>query len=109
MKPGHEDAGPHQQEQTPSEPADPLFQKAISHHQAGQLAEAEALYREILPASPSHSGALYYYGMLALQIGQTAVALELIDGAIQVNPEYAEAYFSRGNALYVLQQYQPSA
>ena len=37
-------------------------------------------------------------------MGEAAKALELLDRAIQIDPKYAEAYFDRGNALFVLQQ-----
>lgn len=86
-------------------PVDPQLQRAIAHHSAGQLPQADALYRQILQLSPSHAVALHLLGVIALQSGQGAAALDLIDRAIQANPDYAEAYFSRGNALYLLQRY----
>ena len=36
------------------------FQTALAHHQAGRLAEAEALYRQILSVQPGHADALYF-------------------------------------------------
>jgi len=86
--------------------ADVLFSKAVAHHQAGQLPQAEALYRQILQAAPSHAGALNLLGVIASQLGQHGPAIDLIDKAIQINPQYAEAYHNRGSALYALQQYQ---
>src|SRR5664279_3321403 len=85
---------------------DLLFQRAMAHHQAGQLPQAEALCRQILKHSPLHPGALHLLGGIALQAEQYAKALRLFDRAIQVNPDDAEAFCSCGNALYVLQQYQ---
>ena len=114
MKKGRKNAFRSQAKQPPSrQPAisssamvDSWLQKAIAHHQAGQLPQAEALYRQVLQASPSHPVALHLLGVIACQSGQAAAALDLIDRAIQVNPEYAEAHCSRGNALFMLQQYQ---
>ena len=83
-----------------------LFQKAVASHQAGQLPQAEALYRQILQLSPAQPGALHYLGVLAHQVGQPAIAVELIDQSIQFDPDNAEAYSNRGNALIGLGQYQ---
>jgi tetratricopeptide (TPR) repeat protein len=113
MKTGRKNAFRHQVKRSLSkQPAssgppsvDLLLQKAIAHHDAGQLPEAEALYRQVLQVSPDHSVALHLLGVIACQVGQYATALELIDRAIQVNPEYAEAYYNHGNALFMLQQY----
>ena len=85
--------------------ADELFAKAVAHHGAGQLREAEALYRQILENTPGHAGALQFLGLLVYQGGQYAAALELIDRAIHVNPADAGTHFSRGNVLFSLQQY----
>jgi predicted O-linked N-acetylglucosamine transferase (SPINDLY family) len=85
--------------------ADELFAKAVARHGAGQLREAEALYRQILENTPGHAGALQFLGLLVYQGGQYAAALELIDRAIHVNPADAGTHFSRGNVLFSLQQY----
>jgi predicted O-linked N-acetylglucosamine transferase (SPINDLY family) len=104
----------HQGKQSPSKPpassgaatADSLLQQALAHHQAGRLPEAEALYREILQASPDHPDALHLMGALAYQVGQFTLGLELIDRAIQVNPNFAEAYNSRGSCLHAIEHFQ---
>jgi len=85
---------------------DLLLQNAMAQHNAGQLSEAEALYRQILQVNPSHTVALRLLGVIASQSGQSAKALELLDRAIQIDPKFAEAYFDRGNELYLAQQYQ---
>ena len=85
---------------------DALLQTAIAHHGAGQLPQADALYRQILQASPDHPDALHLLGAIAYQVGQHELALQLIDRAIQVNPGYAEAYSNRGSVLHALQRYQ---
>ncbi len=83
-----------------------LFQRAVASHQAGQLPQAEALYRQVLQVSPRHAGSLHYLGVLAHQVGQPALAVDLIGQAIQINPSNAEAYSNRGYALQALGQYQ---
>ena len=41
---------------------------ALRHHQAGNLPQAEQLYRQILQADPSHAESCHLLGMLALQL-----------------------------------------
>ena len=51
---------------------------AIGHHQAGRLAEAEAIYRQVLAQLPDHADALHLLGALACHTGHHAAAIELI-------------------------------
>jgi tetratricopeptide (TPR) repeat protein len=85
---------------------DELLQEGRAHHIAGRLGDAQTLYREILQASPNHPDALHLLGVIASQIGHYQLGVELIETAIEVKPDFAEAYFSRGNAQYALQQFQ---
>jgi protein O-GlcNAc transferase len=71
----------------------------LSHHQAGRLAEAEKIYRQVLAIQPNHAAALHLLGMLAAQIGQLDAAVELIRQAIRLKPDLAEAHNNLGNAL----------
>ena len=66
------------------------FEAAIGHHRAGRLAEAERLYRQILSQQPGHADALHLLGVIAQQVGQYDVAVELIGRAVAVQPTYAE-------------------
>jgi tetratricopeptide (TPR) repeat protein len=76
-----------------------LFAKAINFHQASKLAEAEALYRQILTIDPDHSGANHNLGLIASSVGRHVVAVELIGKAVSVRPDFAEAHCSLGIAL----------
>jgi len=75
------------------------FELAVQHHQSGRLAEAEALYRQILAADPRHAGALHLLGVVAHQVGQNDVAVELIRQATALKPDFPEAYNNLGIAL----------
>ncbi|MGA1983009.1 MAG: tetratricopeptide repeat protein [Acidobacteriaceae bacterium] len=86
-------------------PIDALLQQAIAHHQASQLPQAEALYRQVLESHPNHPVALHLLGVIACQTGQPADALELIDRAIASDPDNAEFHFNRANALFMLRQH----
>jgi protein O-GlcNAc transferase len=67
------------------------FEQAVAHHRSGRLAEAAALYRQILQSNPNDAEALQMLGLAAHQGGNTAEALELVGRAIAVNP-HAAAY-----------------
>src|ERR1044072_6521060 len=65
------------------------FVLAFRAHQAGQLREAEELYRSILEADPRQLDCLYYLGMIALQDGRPKEAVDLIGQAIPANDKLA--------------------
>ena len=50
---------------------DQAMQIALEHHRAGRLAEAEAIYRQVLARCPDHADALHLLGVLAGQTGHT--------------------------------------
>lgn len=58
------------------------MQSANTLHEAGNLAQAEALYRRILQQAPREPDALHMLGVIAYQVGSYPAALELINSAI---------------------------
>ncbi|MBE0475148.1 tetratricopeptide repeat protein, partial [Rhodoferax sp.] len=48
------------------------LQAAVQYHQNGQLAQAQALYRQILQANPNHPDALHLLGLIEHQQGRSA-------------------------------------
>src|SRR3954464_15844878 len=66
-----------------------LLNQALALHQAGKLAEAEPVYRQILTANPDHGDALHLLGVLYHQAGHSAQGLELIQRAAQLTPTQA--------------------
>lgn len=83
---------------SPLTPADRLFEQAVAHHQSGRAAEAEALYRTILAQIPDHSDSMHLLGVLALQRGNAAAAVEHIQSAIRLSPDVAFYYSNLGSA-----------
>jgi protein O-GlcNAc transferase len=73
-----------------------LLQSAFERHQSGQLAEAEALYRQVLADDPDDPDANYLLGMLADAVGQKKSAIELIQRSIRSRPNDAEAHRNLG-------------
>jgi len=80
------------------------FELALQHHQAGRLAEAEALYRQILTVQPNHAEALHHLGVIAHQVGRNDVAVDLIRQAIALAPGLPETHSNLGEAYRVLGQ-----
>lgn len=75
------------------------FDLALQHHQAGRLADAEAIYRQILAVQPRHADALHLLGVIAHQMGRNEVAVQMIGQALAVNPNHPVAYTNLGCAL----------
>ena len=74
------------------------FALAVQHHQAGHLAEAERLYREVLAAEPNHAGALNLLGVIAAQYGHADAAVALISRAIALEGGNAGYHVNLGLA-----------
>lgn len=76
-----------------------LLDRAIGHHQAGRLAEAERLYSQILGRDPRDFDALHLLGVIRQQQGRSQEAAALIGAAIQRKPASARAQSNYGLAL----------
>ena len=72
---------------------------ALEHHRAGRLAQAEAIYREVLRHDPRNADALHLLGMLAAQAGHVERGIELIRQAIAIAPDAAPYHSNLGNLL----------
>lgn len=73
--------------------------QAILHQRAGRLNEAERIYQRLLAAQRDHPDALHWLGVLALQRGNAATAVELIGRALKIKPDYLEAHSNFALAL----------
>ena len=78
---------------------DDLLHCAIEHHQSGRLAQAGELYGAVLTADPGHPDALHLSGVLAQQVGDSELALKMIDSAIRQSPRAGAYHTSRGLVL----------
>jgi predicted O-linked N-acetylglucosamine transferase (SPINDLY family) len=78
--------------------ADAISQ-GMRHHQAGQLAEAERIYRQVLARDPQNAHVLHLLGTIALQVGQYAAAADLIGQAIRLDRSQAAFHANLGEAL----------
>ncbi len=91
-------ATPAQNQATGFSPQQAL-QTAMAQHQAGNLALAETLYKQVLQALPNQPDALHLLGLIAKQKGDLKTAIQLMRKALNFNPNYVEAYVNLGATL----------
>lgn len=77
---------------------------AVSQHQAGNLSEAERLYRDVLEIDPENADALHLLGVVASQTGRHDVAVGYIEHAIRIKPNDASFHSNLGIAYRSLNQ-----
>jgi len=82
------------------------FQQAVALHQAGQVAQAAEIYRQLLKPLPKHADLLFMLGTAEYQLGNKSEAVKLLDRAIAINPANPMAFSNRGNALQELGRLQ---
>jgi protein O-GlcNAc transferase len=73
--------------------------EALRRHHAGELREAEVLYRQVLSYQPAHSEALRLLGIVAFQTGRADAAVELIRRAIALSPNEPDYHINLGTVL----------
>lgn len=88
---------------------DQLFQQAIEYHQAGQLQNAERLYRVVLKIQHDHSDAQYNLKLIEEQVKEIIENLPKYKAALEAEPTqgehwqvYAEALLIAGQAMEAL-------
>ncbi len=85
------------------------LETARTLHRAGKLAEAEAIYRAILAAEPTHADARYLLGIMAHQKGDHGTGAALIRQAIAVDEGKAEYWYNLGVVLVALKDLAAAA
>lgn len=68
------------------------FDLALKHYQAGQLPEAESIYRQLVQAAPQHADSAHMLGMILLQLQRMDEALPLIETALRLNPDSGQSH-----------------
>jgi tetratricopeptide (TPR) repeat protein len=76
-----------------------LLEIGLRHHRAGQLAQAENVYGQILARDPGHGDALHLLGIIASETRRPGLAVELMRRAVSANPAVAGFHNDLGNAL----------
>jgi protein O-GlcNAc transferase len=78
---------------------DQLLQQAVPLHQAGRLAEAEALYQQLLRLAPTAHPVLHLMGLLRLQQSRLPEALKFMEAALAAKPGAPETLANYAIAL----------
>ena len=75
------------------------LQQGVAAHHAGNLQEAERLYRAILQSQPNHADANHNLGLIAVSMNRAREALPLFKVALEVNPKMEQFWISYIDAL----------
>ena len=78
---------------------DEAMRVAMAHHQAGRIAQAEGIYRQVAGQVPGHAEAWHLWGVAAWQQGRPGEGEEKIGRAIALSPGQAHFYSNLGNVL----------
>jgi predicted O-linked N-acetylglucosamine transferase (SPINDLY family) len=78
------------------------LQETLGLLHQGKLDAAEALCREILRLDPREFNALQFWGAIAAQKNDLALALDLMGQALAINPAHAQTHYTRGRVLQSL-------
>lgn len=82
----------------PARTPDELVALAREHTDRGELAEAEARYREALALAPDHAGLLTLLGLLLVDRGSIDAAVETLEHARDLAPAFAPVQLAIGSA-----------
>ena len=75
-----------------------LLDQGIRFHRAGEPAQAEAAYHQILLHQPNHLHALNNLGALLQEQGKCAEAIAHYKKVLSIDPNYICGYYNLGNA-----------
>lgn len=80
-------------------PLSQQFEEALNYFQAGNLHQAEVLFRQILQVDQRHVDALHQLGLIAYQVGRNDLAVNYIQQALRFRPAFPAAHNNLGIAL----------
>ncbi len=83
---------------------DKILAEAVAAHRQGDLARAEALYRQVLAASAANFHALHLLGVLEAQRRNFAAAALFLGRAVTIDPKSGAAHLNHGNVLRELKR-----
>jgi len=83
-----------------------LLANAIQELQQGNLKYADKLFKKLITSNPDDPSALHFGGITKYQLGSYNKALDLLNRATQVAPNYAEVHNSQGIVLLEQREYE---
>ena len=81
---------------------DQLYQRALTLHHAGKLADAEGLYKTLLSYFPNQVEILTTLGILLLQQGRLEVGFQQLKKSLSINPNQPTALYNMAVELQKL-------
>lgn len=72
---------------------------AKKYYEAGSLAEAESMCRQVVQQEPHQVKALFWLALIADQMGKTAESVDYYTTVLDVQPDLAEAHGNLGSVL----------
>jgi len=84
---------------------DSALQRALLHHQAGRMTEAEQSYRRILQTEPNCPDANHNLGILMMQEGKLEFSLPHLRAALEDNPEKGQYWLSYAENLLAVEEF----
>ena len=75
---------------------EPKLQEGIALHQNGQLQPAELIYQQILQVNPQNAEVLHLLGTIAHQVEKYDLAINLINQAIEIDPNRSSFFNNLG-------------
>lgn len=89
--------------------ADEAMRFAMERHQAGAVAEAADIYRQLLARAPGDSNILRLYGLALTQAGEAERGVVHLENAVRLTPRRALAHLHYGLALLALDRFEEAA
>lgn len=86
-----------------------MLQTGLQHHQAGQLQQAEQIYRQVLNANPNEPDANYLLGMLFNQAGDNDAAVDYVTRSIKARPKFPPAHNNLGTIYEEMDRMEDAA
>ena len=80
------------------------FKKAVDLYENDKLNDAKKICLKIYKKNPNHFDNLRLLNFIYFKNKDFSIALDFINKAIKINPNFAEAYNEQGNALNELKK-----
>jgi hypothetical protein len=84
----------------------PRIQEALALHQAGRLAEAAELMKQLLNFFPKNTQLLTHLGTLYLQQGNAEQGVRLLEKSLQITPQQPMALLNLANGMVALKRFE---
>jgi len=78
------------------------MQRALALHQSGKIAQAVAIYRQLLQDAPSHPQLLFLLGSAEIQRGHAEEGVQFLTKSLQLSPGQPRALCNLGAGLHDL-------